>query len=243
VVTRFGDWAAMILAVVGVLGCVATVGIVIASRMASTAGTIKALRVAVTGGQLAAAERAGSRSARPVALLGAASMCLTSTWLSGDALEVVTSAALGLAGQEVERIDLAAAAGPVGVVRLRGGRGVQVRDTDTGPDRCGRGYERGSGGGGVAGGVLGGDHGCCLFHPWEGWGVHLLGQVVETWASDRADQESCLAFLARHLLATARRASRTLGPSRWSPFHPTRPAPRGRCRCHLPPGRSGPGTP
>ncbi len=85
-VTRFGDWVAMILAVVGVLGCVATFGIVVASWVASTAGTIKALRVAVTGGQLAAAERAGSRSARPVALLGAASVCLTSTWLSGDAL-------------------------------------------------------------------------------------------------------------------------------------------------------------
>ena len=37
-------------------------------------------------GQLAAAGRAGSRSARPVALLGAASMCLTSTWLAGDDL-------------------------------------------------------------------------------------------------------------------------------------------------------------
>lgn len=85
-VTRFGDWVAMILAVVGVLGCVATVGIVIASWVASTVGSIRALRVAVTGGQLAAAGRAGSRSARPVALLGAASMCLTSTWLAGDDL-------------------------------------------------------------------------------------------------------------------------------------------------------------
>ncbi len=85
-VTRFGDWAAMILAVVGVLGCVATVGIVIAGRVASTVGSIRALRVAVTGGQLAAAGRAGSRSAWPVALFGAASMCLTSTWLAGDDL-------------------------------------------------------------------------------------------------------------------------------------------------------------
>ncbi len=85
-VTRFGDWAAMILAVVGVLGCVATVGIVVAGRVASTVGTIKALRVTVTGGQVAAAERAGSRPVRPEALLGAASVCLTSTWLSGDAL-------------------------------------------------------------------------------------------------------------------------------------------------------------
>jgi len=86
VVTRFGDWAAMILAVVGVLGCVATVGIVVAGRVASTVGSIRALRVAVTGGQLAAAGRASSRSARRVALLGAASMFLTSTWLSGDDL-------------------------------------------------------------------------------------------------------------------------------------------------------------
>lgn len=86
VVTRFGDWAAMILAVAAVFGCVAAVGVLVAGRVASTIRTVKALRVGVAGGPPVAAEQPLKRSARPAALMGAAAVFLMSAWLAGDDL-------------------------------------------------------------------------------------------------------------------------------------------------------------
>jgi len=50
----------------------------------------------------------------------------------------------------------------------------------------------------VADGVLGRDHGCCLFHLALGWEC-ICWAWVQHPNHRPADQESCLAFLARQL--------------------------------------------
>ena len=86
VVTRFGDWAAMVLAGAAVFGCGAAVGVLVAGRVAGTVRAVKALRGGFTGAPPIGSGQPLKRSARPAALVGAAAVLLMSSWLAGDYL-------------------------------------------------------------------------------------------------------------------------------------------------------------
>ena len=75
-----GDWAAMVLTIAGVLGCVAVAATAAAARLALTVATLKAMR---TPGREPVARRSRVRG---LPLLGAGVVFMVGAWLAGDVL-------------------------------------------------------------------------------------------------------------------------------------------------------------